>query len=891
MTRPIIHLIPHTHWDREWYLPLGAFRARLTLALDAVLDQLDRDQRLASFLLDGQSVLVEDYLEVRPDRWTALDAMLAAGRLQCGPWYVLADEQIPAGESLVRNLLLGPGPLGGRARALPVLYSPDAFGHPGSLPLLAAEWGIPFCVLWRGVDTRATGNADLFWWEAQDGRRTLVYHLPRDGYEIGSNLLVPDDQLPRAWSRVAAEVLPRAVTHHVAVPVGADHHAPAPDLGGLAERLTRAVSGIEFRLSSLPLFFEAVRQAPASIATVRGEQRACSTHTWCLQGVHGTRAPLKRLNSVLELELTRTAEPLTALAGDAPRGAIVRQAWRELVQSHFHDAICGTAADEVARAARVRFDDVRAAAGEVVRASLDRLAGHDPDLARERGGQGARLLVWNRRARSVGGIVMADLTFFRQDVLVGPPGRRRARTGGGAHPFVLVTRGGNGSSMEIAPQVLSRTRDVERVDAARHYPDQDQVDRVRIAFPLPAALPGLGARLFQLRPGRRAAAEVFATGDGSVVRNGKVGWAVDRDGTCVLRRTGLSRPFTGLVTMESEADLGDTYSFSPASRPGRRRASSAGKARVIETGPLVAGLAWQLDLQCGRRPEGSGAGKVAASITAQVIGDSSVVRLSMRLDNRACDHRLRLRFPTGLRGAQAVAGTHFGAVRRSAAPAASPRGRGETPVSTAPGHRYVAVARGERGLALFAPGFFEYEWTRGGDLLVTLLRAVGELSRVDLPTRPGHAAWPTPTPDAQCLGEEAIEFGVAAVTDGDLARPSRLEELWEDAFLSPMSHWIRDYHLSEEEAAPDGLTLEGEDLVFSSLKPAEDGRGAVFRCFHANELPGTGRIVLARPLVRATRLHADEAELESLALAEGGRVVSFRVPARGIFSARLEWST
>src|SRR5207244_1035300 len=75
----------------------------------------------------------------------------------------------------------------------------------------------------------------------------------------------------------------------------------------------------------------------------------------------------------------------------------------------------------------------------------------------------------------------------------------------------------------------------------------------------------------------------------------------------------------------------------------------------------------------------------------------------------------------------------------------------ETPVRTAPAHRFVAAASGPRGIALLAPGFFEYEWTPGGDLVYTLLRSVGELSRADLPTRPGHAGWPTATPLAQCL--------------------------------------------------------------------------------------------------------------------------------------------
>ena len=130
------------------------------------------------------------------------------------------------------------------------------------------------------------------------------------------------------------------------------------------------------------------------------------------------------------------------------------------------------------------------------------------------------------------------------------------------------------------------------------------------------------------------------------------------------------------------------------------------------------------------------------------------MRLIVHLDNQARDHRLRLRLPTGLRGVESVAGTQFGSIRRLPGSVRSARiealrergGLREKPGATDPAQRYVAVARGPRGLALLAPGFFEFELTADGDLVLTLLRSVGELSRSDLDCRPGHAAWPMPTP-------------------------------------------------------------------------------------------------------------------------------------------------
>jgi alpha-mannosidase len=891
MPRPLIHLIPHTHWDREWYLPLGAFRARLVAALDDLIDLLERDTRITTFLLDGQAVLLEDYLAVRPERTPAVTALVQNRRLQTGPWYVLADEQIPAGESLVRNLLLGGAAARRLGGSMGVLYSPDAFGHPAALPELGLEFGLVGAAAWRGVHPRVTGERDLAWWESPSGGRLLVYHLPATGYEIGSNLLVPPARLADAWRRVAAEILPRAATRHVALFVGADHHAASPDLGNLAAALQPVDPDCDFRFSRLDDFLEMAESEAGDVSVFRGEQRDSYGYTWTLQGVHGTRAPLKRRNSNLELTLTRLAEPVVALTErrSGSGAAILRQAWREVVQCHFHDAIGGCCSDDVARAMTSRLTDAAAAAGEVVRAGLDRLAGHDADLARVEGSGQSCLLIWNPAARPRNGIILADLTFFRRDVLVGPPGTRAPRSGPGMVPFTLGVPDAGPSAPLITPQILSVAPGQERIDAARHYPDQDEVDRVRIAFQLPEPVDGLDTRRLELRDEAPRPLEALTWASGNRLWNRRVELTVGPRGTVALRAPDRGKPFLGVLALESEPDLGDSYTFCPAPRAGVTAATRRGRARVTAAGPLVAGVEWGLSMRTRARGQGA-AGAVSAQVRVEAIGDSEVLRVRITLDNRARDHRLRLRFPLGLAGVPIVAGAQFGTLRRAPARRARALPAMETPVPTAPAHRFVAVARGGRGLALLAPGFFEYEWTSRGDLLVTLLRCVGELSRPDLPTRPGHAGWPTAIPDAQCPGVDTVELGVALVTASQLETPELLERLWEDTFAPPVAHWIRTYHAPERWSTPgSACALEGEGLVLSALKPAEDGNGVIMRCYSVRGNPIAGLLRLGGVLARATMCRADEAPIGELALSGGGRTVRFMVPAYGMVSVRLEW--
>jgi len=194
-------------------------------------------------------------------------------------------------------------------------------------------------------------------------------------------------------------------------------------------------------------------------------------------------------------------------------------------------------------------------------------------------------------------------------------------------------------------------------------------------------------------------------------------------------------------------------------------------------------------------------------------------------------------------------------------------------VSTAPAHRFVAGAAKNRGLAVLAPGFFEYELQDNGDLLMTLLRSVGQLSRADLPTRPGHAGWPVPTPGAQCLGRDRLQFAIAPVTQADIDSGTMLPQLWEDLFLPLRATWLR--QASPLAVPPVGIRLEGEGLVFSAIKPAEGGPGLVLRCYNAISRPTAGIWHLWAAIGSARRARADEHVLHDIRLGEGTRSIPF----------------
>jgi alpha-mannosidase len=800
-----------------------------------------------------------------------------------GPWYVLADEQIPSGESLVRNLLLGgrdARALGGR---LEVMYSPDAFGHPAVWPTLAAEFALRHGALWRGL---GDAGVDLVRWTGADGGTVLVYHLPPDGYEVGSALPADPTELRRVWPSLRDVLATRAATSHVAVLVGADHHALHPALGDLRDALAALEPDAEVRVSRLDEYLTLVEReaevAGSPLPELLGELRWSYGYTWTLQGVHGTRAHQKRRNAGVELLLERSAEPLAALAMLA-RGrtrspgaaALLEHAWRTLVRAHFHDTLGGCCADGVARAADRRFEDAEQIAGEIAARCGDALIGHDPDAVRRgEAGPGA-LVLWNPAARRRGGVVVAELTAFRRDVLVGPPSGRAPRTGPPLGDVAIVAP----DASAIPVQVLHRDAALERRDAPHHYPDLDEVDRVRVAFRAPE-VGGLGTARLGVAAAATGAAPAAWAGDvrvtGAALSNDLVSVGFTADGRLLLTDRRSGEHWTELLGVESEHDVGDTYTV----QPGRWRVAQGDEVsvRVLAEGPLVGALEARTAL---RLPTGS----VSLAVRVELRAGEPAVRLSLALDNRATDHRLRLRIPVGLGGA-AVAGGQFGALRRDPVVVRAGEFARETPVATAPAHRFVGAARGARGLALLAPGFFEYEWTPDGDLLFTVLRAVGELSRGDLATRPGNAGWATATPEAQVQGTDRLQLALLPLTEAALADEAALLAAWEEVFLPVRGIWHRET-TAPTALPPCGVELEGEGLVFSACKPALEGEGVILRCWNATDRRVRGRWRLAVPVASAERTRADETPVALLRLEGGGHVVPFEAPPRGIVTVRV----
>ena len=341
-------VVPHTHWDREWYVPFEVFRLRLGTVVDAVLDVLERDETFASFTLDGQAIVLEDYVELRPEQEERLRALLAAGRLEAGPSYVLPDEILVGAESLVRNLLLGrrvcrrfgvePSTAG---------YHPDSFGHPAQTPQILAGFGIETFLFSRGL-----GDLDVrFRWRAGDAEVVACQFLPH--YDNFARLVDADDAVERVEGIV--ERFGDVAGDTIVLANGSDHLPIQPQLPEICRELEQRYDK-RFRIGRYSDFTPTGDGLPSYEGELVGSRLQN-----LLRGVNSARMYLKQANEAAERRLlgVETVAALRALRDGAPfPSAAVRLAWRDLLRNHPHDSICGCSCDEVHRDMLVRYEQL-----------------------------------------------------------------------------------------------------------------------------------------------------------------------------------------------------------------------------------------------------------------------------------------------------------------------------------------------------------------------------------------------------------------------------------------------------------------------------------------------------------------------------------------------------
>jgi len=795
-----VAIVPHTHWDREWYLPFQAFRVRLVRLLDQLLDLLERDETYARFLLDGQTAVIDDYLEVRPEAADRISRLTASGRLQVGPWMVLMDEFMVSGETMVRDLQLGitrAQELGG---LMEVGYLPDMFGHVAQMPQLLRLAGFSDAVLWRGVPGAIAQTA--FWWEAPDGSQVRAEYL-YGSYSNGRDL--PADAaglVARAHGYEQELGAARLPGGGMLLMNGSDHLLPQPWLGEVVAAANEVQRRYDFVVSSLPEYLAV--QPIDDLAVWRGELRS-GARSNVLMGVASNRVDVHRACAEAERALERRAEPLSALLLDpaAYPDALLDIAWRNLVLNSAHDSSCACSSDEVVDAVVVRYQEARqigdALTKDVVRehalridAPLGSTVVTNPTRA-ERGGlvhafvsgdgpvhfaatdgvacptqvvhavdtEGFSALVVGQKVRWV-------LEMIRGQEFAGARiarvSRNRLAADEWEYVFHAARPGDTPIELEPVREELLALGETGATIQFRH----DLAPTREVIFAAPG-VPGFGWRTFE--PVAGEGPRGGASARGATLENEHLRVEVDpNDGTLTLT-TAEGIVTTGGNRLVDGGDGGDTYNYSPPTHdrivdapehvridvvePGHTRA----RVRVTATYTLPEHAVGNRQ-RCTQRSDETV--PVEVRTTLELRTHERFLRIRAELDNQVRDHRLRAHFPLPAPVDGSDAECAFAVVHRGLTAEGGPN---EFGLPTFVSRRFVDCSDGDLALSLLHDGLLEYEVLvddtgRGTELALTLLRATGYLSRGEISLRPNPAGPFDPLEGPQLQGSHVVEYAV-----------------------------------------------------------------------------------------------------------------------------------
>lgn len=766
-------VVPHTHWDREWYETVAGYRPRLLVAVDGIIAELERPGGVDHFTFDGQTIALEDYLGDRPEMRERVDRLVRAGRLVVGPWYVLSDLILVHGEATLRNLEEGLRVAARHGRAMRVGYVADPFGHPAQMPQVLRGFGYGSYVFARGLGDEGEDLGAEFEWQAPSGDRVLAIHLV--GHYDNALHLVRD---PLRTEAVTADVrsrvrryLPRLLRAATAyarsdvllLMVGTDHAPITPELVPALEAAKATRPRLEARIGTLEHAIEAL---PSLRLPVRAGEMVEGRYRPILRGVNSTRVWIKQRNADCERLLLRWLEPFGALLGRLAREDL-RPLWRALLQNHPHDSICGCSIDVVHDVdMRARFDAVR-----------ERALALRTELL---GASGGASLAW--------------------------------------------------SSLPFPSARVVEHRGVRRL--------------VRFAGIASARLDGDAPR----QP-------VSSPAEG-VLENGLLRVEVAPDGSFTLDgAAGRTGPHNVLV---DEGDRGDLYTYSFAGPVVSSRGLAGARATSCDGLRGEVRVRLELSVPESLRPDRRAREerRVALPIDTVVRLDAEAEHVEVRttIENRARDHRLRALFATGRRARTHVAGEQFAWLRRAHRP--RPRGAwAEQPPDTAHMQDFVAVADAVGGVVVAGDGLAEYGVVADGrEIALTLLRAIGFLSRDDLPERPGHAGPEIETPGAQLVGALAARYCVIPISsDADLPRAARVARAFRE---QPVVAGAGEPRLL--------FALEGDAAVeLSALRPGPRSGTLVLRLVNPSHGAATAVVRFGLPVraVRATDLREGEDDL------------------------------
>ena len=900
-----IKVISNTHWDREFRFSFEKTRRWLLVMLDATLDLLQRDPRFPSFTLDGQSILVDDYLEIRPEKRPLVEQFVRQGRLILGPYYTLAEQFSISHEPLIRNLLFGRKTVekyGGKVGT--VAYTPSSWGQTGQLPQILADFGLTRMMFYRGISHHES-DAEYIW-QAPDGTQVLAsrfalfarynwyYQVHRvvtrrrlleadyrwgefddtpfrfvdpwagryQGFELQAPAVFYDKtRLKSAIEKMVALEGPHFTTEVFLAMNGHDASVPYPLESQIVADACQAVGDRwDIEHTDLEHYWDEVERHldRSQLPVLVGERRARLKQglwTRLLPFTISARVYLKQLDFHTTNQLVYGAEPLAAMAaacGAEYPASYLNKGWQYLLTNHTHDANAGAAPEPASRDIEYRYHKAADIASNVVEEAAGYIAAH---LApQDTPPNGLQLIVFNALPFERDAVVRLSL-----DV----PRDLEAQSVGLTHP----------DDPHIPCQFVSIKPDEALVDSRWDKPLYMDATQIQ-TYASFSKVPALGYRVYRLQTAKepQRTVETLVTGPDSM-ENETLRVRVNPNGTVDLLQKATERWYRQLNYLTDVGEGGDAWEHKePAVDRRYDTLRIPARLAITESGPLTSAITAEYSLQLPRQinPDGTRSTDLEPMrivVEYRLKKGAGWLEVRTTVDNRSSDHWLRANFPAEIAADVTWADSHFDVVSR-AIPLADPAGWVEAPGGTHPLRTFVDLNDGKRGLAIFTQGNFEYEAFEDEKrtLALTLLRAI----RVKFMK---ESVW---EPGIECIGQQTFEYALCPHA-GDWQAAGLLNQA--ASYANPVRCALAGRGQGHLPHAASLLRLDNLNLHVTCVKQAEDGQGLMVRLFNPTFEEQPVRLEFIRPLQHAELCRMDESSRRELPV-DGRRMEAVLAPKK-----------
>lgn len=843
-----VHVVPHSHWDREWYFTTSRSKVYLMKDLKDVLDTLESNPDFKYFMVDAQGSLLDDYIKWMPQDKDRITKLVKEKKLVIGPWYTQTDQLVISGESIVRNMYYGMKRCETFGGYMNVGYVPDSFGQSGNMPQIYKEFGIDDTLFWRGVSDDMVNHTD-YNWRGDDGSVVFTTQIPF-GYYIGGNIPEDPKQSEEFWQKECFEKAGgRSATKHIYFPNGFDQAPIRTNLPEIIKERNEKDPENEYAISCIEDYIKDVKSENPELEEVSGEL-VIAKHMRIHKSIFSSRSDLKVMNTQIQNYVTNVMEPLLTLSynlgNDYPHEA-VGEIWKLLFENAAHDSIGSCISDTANEDVYVRYKQARDIAVNLVELH-------------------SRLIATSVKND-------AEMTFTLINTL---PQKRNdtvvVKTYIPGGNFAILDEKGNKvdytviESRDLTDYVLSQTI---KLDPSRKFYVPSKVLEATIAIKT-SDVPAFGYVQYTLDTKGNSAKNLEKK---NTLENEFYAINVEEDGSLTITDKENNVTYKNQGVLVENGDDGDSFNYSPP-RKDLEVFSNKSECSVEVSGSdiydqavIKFNMVVPKDLE--ERAEGKVSVNLPITMTVALRKDSKVIDFNVHVDNKGLSHRLCVLFDSQIVSSFNYADEQFGSIKRpnyyekemklymASAENKTEKKAGvqelanwandqstwqEPPISIEPTQSYVSLTDGKQGIAVIPQGVREYEVLDDHMIRLTLFRTYGFMGKENLIYRPGRASGERiiETPAAQLLKEMDFAFGFTTyASDINEANVDTLAKAYNTnievytyaEFLNGRLIFSQREIEGTKESRYSLFETENK-LVVSAMKKAEDNDGYIIRLFN-----------------------------------------------------------